>query len=118
MHPQVKVAKQGKCPICGMNLVVAINESRSHAEHATSTPHGTAVANKITVSTATVADQAAIRAHRVCAVAGSRLGGMGTPVKVTLNGQSLFLCCKGCLGKVEKNPEHYFAKAAELRAGH
>ena len=118
MHPQVKVAKQGKCPICGMNLIVAKSASGSHAEHATATQHSSAADNKITVSTATAADQVAIRAQRVCAVAGSQLGGMGTPVKVTRNGDTLFLCCKGCVGKVEKNPEQYFAKAAELRAGH
>ncbi|NQT38525.1 MAG: hypothetical protein HQ581_13600 [Planctomycetes bacterium] len=117
MHPQVRLAKQGKCPICDMNLIAATNESRSPAEHAASPQPGTAVADQMTVSNATAADQAAIGAQRVCAVAGSRLGGMGTPVKVTINGQSLFLCCKGCLGKVRKNPGLYFAKAAELRAG-
>jgi len=47
---------------------------------------------------------------------GGKLGGMGAPVKVTAGGQSLFLCCKGCLGRVENNPDAYFAKAAELRA--
>lgn len=74
-----------------------------------------ATANRLTVSTSSTADKAAIDQQRVCAVAGSRLGGMGTPVKVTMNGQSLFLCCKGCVGKVEKDPAGYFAKAAQLR---
>ncbi len=117
MHPQVKLAKQGKCPICGMGLIPLKNESSAGARHAASTQHGTAMANQITVSTATAADQAAIRAQRVCAVAGSRLGGMGTPVKVTISGKALFLCCKGCLAKVRKNPESYLAKAAQLSAG-
>lgn len=117
MHPQVKLAAQGKCPICGMNLVPARNESGSQAQRAAAARNGTAGTNRMTVSTATSADQAAIRAQRVCAVANSRLGSMGTPVKVTRNGQALFLCCKGCLGKVEKAPEQYFAKAAELREG-
>lgn len=72
---------------------------------------------QIVVTSATAADQAAISQQRVCAVTGGKLGGMGTPVKVSADGQSLFLCCKGCLGKVEKNPDAYFAKAAELRAG-
>lgn len=70
--------------------------------------------NRLVVSTSTSADQTAIAKQRLCAVAGSRLGGMGTPVKVTRNGQALFLCCKGCVGKVEKNPDQYFAKATEL----
>ncbi len=81
------------------------------------TGNGAATSNKLTVSTSTSADRTAIARQRVCVVAGSRLGGMGTPVKVTLNGQSLFLCCKGCVGKVEKDPAGYFAKAAQLHTG-
>jgi len=117
MHPQVKMAAQGRCPICGMNLIPAKSGSSAHAGRAASAGHGAAMTNKLTVSTSTTADKAAITRQRVCAVAGSRLGSMGTPVKVTMNGQSLFLCCKGCVGKVEKNPAGYFAKAAQLRAG-
>ena len=119
MHPQVKQAKPGKCPTCGMSLVMipAKSESGAHTGHAASAGHGAATANRLTVSTSTEADQAAITQQRVCAVAGSKLGGMGTPIKVTMNGQTLFLCCKGCVGKLEKDPAGYFAKAAELRAG-
>lgn len=72
---------------------------------------------RIVVTSSTAADEGAIALQRVCAVTGGKLGSMGAPVKVTSGGQSLFLCCKGCLGKVEKNPGAYFAKAAELRAG-
>ena len=108
MHPQIKQAKQGKCPICGMGLIPLKSDSAQQK---------TAMTNKITVSTSGAADQTAISKQRVCAVTGSRLGGMGTPVKVTRNGQSLFLCCKGCLGKVEKDPERYFAKATQVRTG-
>lgn len=72
---------------------------------------------RITVTTATAADQAAIAQQRVCAVTGGKLGGMGTPIKITAGGRSLFVCCKGCTGKVEKNPDYYLAKAAQLRAG-
>ena len=75
-----------------------------------------ASSGRIVVASATAADQAAISQQRVCAVTGGKLGSMGAPVKVAAGGQSLFLCCKGCLGKVEKNPDAYFAKAAELRA--
>ena len=76
-----------------------------------------ATTNKLAVSSSSTSDQAAIAQQRVCVVSGSRLGSMGTPVKVTKNGQSLFLCCKGCVGKVKKDPVGYFAKAAQLRAG-
>ncbi len=117
MHPQIKVAKQGKCPICGMNLIPAKSGSGTQTGRAASAGHGAAMDNKLTVSTSTSADKAAITQQRVCVVAGSRLGGMGTPIKMTMNGQALFLCCKGCVGKVEKDPASYFAKAAQLHAG-
>jgi YHS domain-containing protein len=76
-----------------------------------------AAAGQITVATATAADQAAIRRQRLCAVTNSPLGSMGTPVKVTISGEDVFLCCKGCLGKVRESPELYRHRAAELRAG-
>ena len=71
-----------------------------------------AAGNRIMVATATPADQAAIRAQRLCAVSGSPLGAMGTPVKVTVGEKSLLLCCKGCLAKVQADPEPYLRKAA------
>ncbi len=117
MHPQIKQAQQGKCPICSMVLVPLSSLSNGNANPAASKTPGTAPAKQITVSTATTADQAAIAQQRVCAVSGGKLGAMGTPLKITANGQSLFICCKGCVGKVEKRPDHYLAKAAQLRAG-
>ncbi len=76
-----------------------------------------AAAERLIVATATTADQAAIAQQRVCVVTGGKLGAMGTPIKITAGGQSLFICCKGCVGKVEKDPSQYLAKAAQLRAG-
>ncbi len=72
---------------------------------------------QVTMAALTAADQPGIARQQVCPVMGTRLGGHGTPIKVTINGQSLFLCCKGCLAKVEKNPQGYLAKAAQLRSG-
>ncbi len=70
---------------------------------------------KLTITSATAADKPAIAKQRVCAVTGGKLGGMGTPVKVTAGDKLLFLCCKGCIGPVKKDPDKYFAKAAKLR---
>lgn len=76
-----------------------------------------APAGRIAVTTATAADEAAIAQQRLCPVSGGKLGSMGAPLKVLIGDQRVYLCCKGCLGKVEKNPNQYLAKAAELRAG-
>src|SRR5262249_14959114 len=35
----------------------------------------------------------------------SRLGSMGTPVKLELHGKTVFLCCEGCRDEAEANPE-------------
>ncbi|MHC4398940.1 MAG: hypothetical protein ACYTG0_04600 [Planctomycetota bacterium] len=72
---------------------------------------------ELSMTKATAADQAAIQAQGACPVMNARLGSMGTPIKVTRGGQSLFLCCQGCVSKVEKNPDHYFARAARMRTG-
>jgi hypothetical protein len=59
------------------------------------------------------ADEARIARQKVCPVMGGELGGMGDPVKVLVGGQPLYLCCKGCLGKVQKNPVAYLQKAQQ-----
>ena len=48
---------------------------------------------------------------------GVALGSMGVPVKITLRGQTVFLCCKGCMGKAKRNPDEMLKKLAEARRG-
>ncbi len=54
-------------------------------------------------------DQALADRQKVCPVGGEALGSMGTPVKVMLGDRAVFLCCEGCRGAVEGNPEKYLA---------
>ena len=82
------------------------------------TQGGAAASPQISVAYATAEDGAAVRAQGRCVVmTDQQLGGHGKPIKVAIGDQSLFVCCKGCLRKVEQNPELYLAKARELRAG-
>jgi multidrug efflux pump subunit AcrA (membrane-fusion protein) len=46
----------------------------------------------------------------------SRLGSMGTPVKLTLAGETVFLCCEGCKDDVLADPDAAVKKAAALKA--
>lgn len=55
--------------------------------------------------------RAGIARQRVCPVTGAALGSMGDPVKLLVGGQPLYLCCKGCLSKVQSNPLGYLQKA-------
>ena len=46
----------------------------------------------------------------------NRLGGeMGVPIKITLKGQSVFLCCKSCLGK-QPSTDKWQTLTANLRS--
>ncbi len=56
------------------------------------------------------ADRAAALAQKVCPVSGETLGEMGTPIKVTVKGRDVFLCCEGCREKLEADPDKYLAK--------
>ena len=62
-------------------------------------------------------DQKLAGAQRFCAVqSGVRLGAMGTPVKITVKGQPVFLCCKACEEHAQSNPDQTLAKVEELKA--
>lgn len=74
-------------------------------------PSQAATASGLIVTQATAADQRAIQMQAVCAVRKSPLGAMGTPIKVTRGGQAIFLCCQGCVSKVQMNPDYYFAQS-------
>jgi hypothetical protein len=57
-----------------------------------------------------VEDRTAAEKQKVCPVTGERLGGMGKPVKITVKGKTVFLCCAGCEDAVRKDPDKYLAK--------
>ena len=55
-------------------------------------------------------------AQRFCPVLDeNRLGSMGTPVKVTVEGQPVFLCCEGCKKSALANPKQTMAKVAAFK---
>jgi Cu(I)/Ag(I) efflux system membrane fusion protein len=55
-------------------------------------------------------------AQRLCPVSGEPLGSMGIPRKVTIKGQTIFLCCKGCDTEANQEPDKVLKKIAELKA--
>jgi multidrug efflux pump subunit AcrA (membrane-fusion protein) len=61
-------------------------------------------------------DLALAQAQATCPVReGERLGSMGVPVKMVLNGQPVFLCCSGCEGKAKASPATMVKKVEDLR---
>jgi len=62
-------------------------------------------------------DRALAQSQKFCAVqTDSLLGSMGTPIKIDIKGQPVFLCCKGCKTKAMNDPEATLAAVAELNA--
>ena len=55
------------------------------------------------------AERAAATAQKMCPVGNAPLGSMGMPYKVSVKGRDVYLCCEGCQGPLEKDPEKYFA---------
>jgi uncharacterized protein (TIGR03000 family) len=47
---------------------------------------------------------------------GNRLGSMGTPAKITVKGQPVFLCCGACAKKAEANPDQTLERVRRLKA--
>jgi uncharacterized protein (TIGR03000 family) len=45
----------------------------------------------------------------------NQLGAMGAPVKVRIQGQTVFLCCEDCAEKARKNPAQTLAKVKEIK---
>lgn len=62
------------------------------------------------------ADRQLALAQRVCPVTGAALGSMGVPVKITLRGRPVFLCCDGCTGQAKRSPDEILKKLADVAA--
>jgi hypothetical protein len=61
-------------------------------------------------------DRQAAEAQKFCPVIeDSRLGSMGPPVKVMVDGQPVFLCCAGCTAKALKDPKATLTRVAPLK---
>jgi hypothetical protein len=55
-------------------------------------------------------DRTAALAQKICPVSDEPLGSMGTPLKVTVEGRDVFLCCEGCKKALEEDPQKFLAK--------
>jgi hypothetical protein len=40
---------------------------------------------------------------------------MGTPIPVTVKGQTIYVCCRGCVAKVQRDPDAFLRKVAAER---
>jgi hypothetical protein len=62
------------------------------------------------------ADRRLAEEQKFCPIARrNRLGAMGAPFKLTLDGQAVFLCCAGCEKQAREDPRKTLATVAELK---
>lgn len=54
--------------------------------------------------------------QRTCPVMDEQLGAHGSPIPVTVRGQTIFVCCQGCVRRVQADPDRFLAKVAQERA--
>lgn len=59
-------------------------------------------------------DRDLVERQGICPVAEYRLGSMGTPKKVDVNGKPVFICCEGCRERLLSEPDKYLAKLADM----
>jgi YHS domain-containing protein len=65
---------------------------------------------EIAVTSAAKADATLIAAQKTCPVMDEPLGSMGQPIKVIVGDKPIFLCCRGCIKKIQAEPTKYLAK--------
>lgn len=76
----------------------------------------TATATSVRAQELSEHDKIHVAVQEICPISGQKLGSMGTPLKVKIGEEIVFVCCKGCLKK-QVNPTHWatihnnFAKA-------
>lgn len=57
-----------------------------------------------------------VAAQKTCPVTKKPLGSMGTPLKVTVKGRVVLVCCEGCEGPLLKSPEKYLTGLNDANA--
>ena len=103
-----------KVPTSGAKVTLRVSglPDRAKPQAEFIVPFTLADSGALTVTKATKADEPAIARLKLCPVSGEELGSMGGPLKVARGSHSTFLCCKGCLEKVEADPDKYLGTAA------
>ena len=88
-----------------------IDPARAEPQDGESLPDGLATA----LAELSPEDRALVEKQRVCPVAGTRLGSMGTPPKVEVNGTVVFICCEKCRARLLDEPDKYLARFGTQR---
>lgn len=130
MNPSSYLPRKAKTwiGITGLFLVASVLalgcQRHDHYAQTTSSPAATpqateTVSDEIQAAFAQLSpeDRQLAMSQRFCPVMeGSHLGGMGTPLKLEIKGQAVFVCCKGCRSKAMREADKTLAKVAQFKA--
>ncbi len=85
--------------------------SHDHATHAHGS-HAQGVDPEVSKALASLSavDRAAAQKQKICPVTDEPLGSMGAPMKVSVQGKDVFICCEGCSDALKDDPTTYLAK--------
>ena len=88
------------------------NDQQAATSETTATENPTEAETPIELS---VEDQRLVDEQRICPVGKGELGSMGTPVKVMVDGDPVFICCEHCRESLLANPEKFLPNIAEAK---
>ena len=93
---------------CGENHDAGDGDGHDHSGH----DHGTDEDSETEDAFAelTAQDRKLAKAQKICPVSDEELGSMGAPIKVSVEGGDVFICCEGCRKRLLANPQKYLAK--------
>ena len=84
------------------------NANENHGGHEHGSDENSAQLAKLSPEDRELAEK-----QKTCPVTDEPLGSMGVPIKVTVEGQDVFICCAGCQNSLENDPEKYLAKLSK-----
>ena len=80
-----------------------------------STPKSGADSIRAAIESLSKEDQRLVKQQRTCPIIeDSQLGSMGVPIKLTLDGKPVFVCCEGCVKSASENPQETLSKVNKL----
>jgi len=86
------------------------DDHSGHGDHASHGGHGDMDKMKEELAKLSEADRASAEKQHICPVTGEMLGTMGRPIKLSVKGQDVWICCDGCRKSLENDPDKYLAK--------
>lgn len=102
----------GGCRTCGKE-----SPGREPAPLGYNLPAGPATVLPAAPPGSTAAAGAPYGGQKKCPVTGEDLGSMGKPLTVTLKGETVYVCCRGCAAKAQADLDKTLAAVAADRAG-